>query len=280
MENKMELLKVDKKFKTFSLENINLPIPKGFITGFVGLNGAGKTTSIKLLLSLLKEDSGEIRYENNTIIDNSYLQDVGVVMDDLFLVKDWKITDVDKAMAIGYDNWQRDKFFDYVEKFGINPKLKVKELSKGMKTKLMLAIAMSHKATLLILDEPTIGLDPSMREIFKEMMMEFVTDENNTVLFSTHITQDLENMSDYIAFIDSGKMVDFEQKDDFLEKYILLKGDTKELDKINQNNIIGKKVTQYGFEALINRKDYKEVYDNITMEIPSINDILVMYGRK
>lgn len=280
MENKIQLKGVSKSFKTFKLEDLTLNIPKGYIIGFVGKNGAGKTTSIKSILSLINLDGGEILYEGKSINNNKFLQDVGIVMDEPFLAKDWNINSINSVMKIGYVNWDSKIFYKYINKFNINSSLKVKELSRGMKIKLMLAIALSHEANTLILDEPTSGLDPSMRDEFTDIMKEFVENENNTVLFSTHITQDLEAIADYIVFIADGRLVSFETKDDFMDKYILVKGYKEQLENIPTELICGKKISEMGFECLI-YKDMLETLDkNLIQENPSIDKIIILYGRE
>ena len=149
-----------------------------------------------------------------------------------------------------------------------------------MKIKLMLSIALSHAANLLILDEPTSGLDPSTRDEFADIIQEFMEDEENTVLFSTHITQDLEAIADYIIFIDDGKLVQFSTKDDFISSYIIIKGSLEDLEKINSDLLLGYKKSSIGFEALINIKNKDEVLSTVITEKPNIEKIMVLYGRE
>lgn len=283
MENKINLKDISKHYETFSLKEVSFSVPKGYVVGFIGKNGSGKTTTIKAILSMIALDGGEIFYDDEKIENRDYLQDIGVIMDDSFLAKDWTMDLVNKAMSIGYDKWESDKFFAYLKDFSIDRKLKVSELSKGMKIKLMLAIALSHKAKLLILDEPTSGLDPNMRDEFTDIIKGFVEDEDHTVLFSTHITQDLEAIADYIVFIDDGRLVDFLTKDDFLEKYLILKGDLEDLKIIDEKIIVGRKNSSLSFEILIERKNYKEIQGlgiEIYEEDPTIDRIMILYGRK
>ena len=239
----------------------------------------GKTTTIKSLLSLINYD-GEIFIDGEAAKDLNYLQDVGVIMDESFIAKDWKISMVNKAMKCGYENWDQDKFFTYIKNFGIEKNKKVRELSRGMKIKLMFSIALSHKANLLILDEPTSGLDPSMRDELTDMLKEFVEDENNTVLFSTHITEDLDRIADYIIFIDQGKILENSSKEDFLEKYLLLKGGEEDRYLLKNFEILGIKSTDTSFEALVKNIDREKIPDELILENPDINKILVLYGRK
>ena len=204
--NKIEIKKLKKNYQNFALKDVNFSIPEGYVTGFIGRNGMGKTTTIKSILSLIQYQ-GEIlsiHGDDKTKLNN---QKIGVIMDDSFLAKDWNMELVNQAMKVGYDEWNENAYWKFLEKFNIDKKLKVKELSRGMKIKLMLSIALSHNAELLILDEPTSGLDPSMREEFVEVISDYMQDDNHTVLFSTHITQDFETIADYIVFIDNGEIV-------------------------------------------------------------------------
>ena len=279
MTNKIEVRNLKKTYDNFVLGENSFDIKKGFITGFIGKNGMGKTTTIKSLLSLINYD-GEVFVDGEDARNLNYLQDVGIIMDDSFLSKDWKISMVNEAMKCGYENWQEEKFFDYIKKFGIEKDKKVKELSRGMKIKLMFSIALSHKANLLILDEPTSGLDPSMRDELTDMLKEFVEDENNTVLFSTHITEDLDRIADYIIFIDQGKIVENSSKEDFLEKYLVLKGGEEDRELLKDFDLLGIKSSDTSFEALVKNIDREKIPDELILEKPDINKILVLYGRK
>lgn len=279
MTNKIEVRNLKKTYDNFVLGENSFDIKKGFITGFIGKNGMGKTTTIKSLLSLINYD-GEIFVDGEDAKDLNYLQDVGIIMDDSFLSKDWKISMVNEAMKCGYENWQEEKFFDYIKKFGIEKDKKVRELSRGMKIKLMFSIALSHKANLLILDEPTSGLDPSMRDELTDMLKEFVEDENNTVLFSTHITEDLDRIADYIIFIDQGKILENSSKEDFLEKYFVLKGGEEDRELLKDFDLLGIKSSGTSFEALVKNIDREKIPDELILEKPDINKILVLYGRK
>lgn len=277
--NKVEIKNLNKKYPNFSLENVSFSIPKGYVTGFIGKNGMGKTTTIKSIISLNRYD-GNVRFGSDYLNENFDNQKIGVIMADSFLAKDWNMGLVNKAMKVGYDNWNEESFRSYIAKFNINEKMKVKELSGGMKIKLMLAIALSHRAELLILDEPTSGLDPSMREEFREIISEYMEDEDHTVLFSTHITQDLESISDYIVFIDEGKIILSLEKDEFLKYFKILKCDLDNQNIIDESAVLGKKINKHSIELLV-RADYiKEVPNKLVEDQVSIDRIMVLYGRK
>lgn len=278
MTDKIRARALSKNFGKFKLGPNDFAIKKGFVTGFIGKNGMGKTTTIKALLSLINYD-GEIFLDDKRIEDLSYLQDVGLVMDDSFLGKDWTLDLVNKAMSVGYKNWNETSYYGYLDKFNLDRDKKVEELSRGMKIKLMLAIALSHQAKILILDEPTSGLDPAMRDELVDMILDFIENEDHTVLFSTHITQDLDRIADYIVFIDEGKIVFEGLKDELYDKFLLIKGGLEDFEKIKNINILGQKLSKVNFEALVLREDYRED-ENLLAEVPSIDEIMIYYGRK
>ena len=278
MINKITLKNVKKEYENFQLGELSFAIPKGYITGFIGKNGQGKTTTIKSILSFINFE-GSILVDDSSNLKLDFLQRTGIVMDEPLLAKDWNMTIVNKAMAIGYEDWDTEKFFNFLKRFDIPLKSKVTDLSRGMKIKLMLSIALSHNANLLILDEPTSGLDPGMRDEFADIIQEFVEEEENTVLFSTHITQDLEAIADYIIFIDDGKLVEFKTKEDFLKTYRIIKGSPSEFEKIDCNIILGSKRSSVAFEALIRSEEEYKISSDIICENATIENIMVLYGR-
>ena len=277
MTDKILAKNLAKTYEKFKLGPNDFAIKKGFVTGFIGKNGMGKTTTIKALLSLINYE-GEIFLDGKKINDLTYLQDVGFVMDDSFLGKDWTLDLVDAAMSVGYENWDSKSFYSYLDKFKLDREKKVEELSRGMKIKLMLAIALSHDAKILILDEPTSGLDPAMRDELVDMILDFMENPDHTVLFSTHITQDLDRIADYIVFIDEGKIVFEGSKDEFYDKFLLIKGGLDDFEKIKNMKILGQKMSKVNFEALVLKEDYKED-ENLVAEVPSIDQIMIYYGR-
>ena len=277
MTEKILAKNLAKSYEKFKLGPNDFTIKKGFVTGFIGKNGMGKTTTIKALLSLINYE-GEIFIDGEKINDLTYLQDVGLVMDDSFLGKDWTLDLVDAAMNVGYENWDSKSYYEYLDKFKLDRDKKVEELSRGMKIKLMLAIALSHDAKILILDEPTSGLDPAMRDELVDMILDYMENEDHTVLFSTHITQDLDRIADYIIFIDQGKIIFEGSKDELYDKFLLIKGGLDDFEKIKNLKIYGQKKTKVNFEALILREDYKED-EALVAEVPSIDQIMIYYGR-
>ena len=277
--NKIEIKNLKKNYQNFALKDVNFSIPEGYVTGFIGRNGMGKTTTIKSILSLIQYQ-GEILSINDdekTKLDN---QKIGVIMDDSFLAKDWNMELVNQAMKVGYDAWNENTYWEFLEKFHIDKKLKVKELSRGMKIKLMLSIALSHNAELLILDEPTSGLDPSMREEFVEVISDYMQDDRHTVLFSTHITQDLETIADYIVFIDNGEIVLALEKEEFINYFMILKCGLESQNILDSSAILGKKKTKYNIEYLVKRDAIDEIPNEYVEDAITIDKIMILYGRE
>ena len=277
--NKIEIKNLKKDYQNFALKDVNFSIPEGYVTGFIGRNGMGKTTTIKSILSLIQYQ-GEIlsiHGDEKTKLNN---QKIGVIMDDSFLAKDWNMELVNQAMKVGYDKWEENTYWNFLEKFNIDKKLKVKELSRGMKIKLMLSIALSHNAELLILDEPTSGLDPSMREEFVEVISDYMQDDNHTVLFSTHITQDLETIADYIVFIDNGEIVLSLEKEEFINHFMILKCGLESQNILDSSAILGQKKTKYNIEYLVKRDAIQEIPNEYVEDEITIDKIMILYGRE
>lgn len=279
-EQCLELKNVSKSFQDFELENINLTLPKGFIMGLVGPNGAGKTTTIQLILNMLEKKSGEILIfgKDNIIHEQDIKQEIGVVFDSIFYVDSWTVQDTGKAISIFYDNWQHDVFNDMINRFGLPKNKKISELSRGMQMKLMLACAFSHDAKLLILDEPTSGLDPLTRDEFLEILQDYIRDGQRSVLFSTHITTDLERVADYITLINRGNMIFTGSMEDLLSSYRLIKGKPCDLTPDLEKKIFGLRKTDMGFEGLITTNTADQ-YKHCVLDTATIDDIIICIGK-
>ena len=277
--NKIEIKNLKKDYQNFTLKDVNFSIPEGYVTGFIGRNGMGKTTTIKSILSLIQYQ-GEILSIHNDEKTKLNNQKIGVIMDDSFLAKDWNMELVNQAMKVGYEAWDENVYWKFLEKFNIDKKLKVKELSRGMKIKLMLSIALSHNAELLILDEPTSGLDPSMREEFVEVISDYMQDDKHTVLFSTHITQDLETIADYIVFIDNGEIVLALEKEEFINYFMILKCGLENQNMLDSDAILGQKKTKYNIEYLVKRHAIQDIPNEYVEDEITIDKIMILYGRE
>ena len=278
----IEVQGLSKKYKSkshdaFALKNVSFNVHSGYITGFIGKNGAGKTTTLKLILSALKKDSGHIKiFGNDKTLQHN--EDVGVVMDSPMYVEKWTMQDVSKAVSPFYKQWNNAAYLDYLQKFNIDPKKKVEELSRGMKVKLQIAVALSHNAKLLILDEPTSGLDPVARDEICDLLRDFVSDDRKSVLFSTHITSDLDNVADYIVFIHDGSIIFSGAKDTLLEKYVRIAGGMHDLDVGQKQYVIGYREHEAGFEGMIEAQHIGK-FPGVMAEDVSLDEIIIFMNK-
>lgn len=253
--NAVEIKGLYKSYGNFSLKNVDLTLPCGCIMGLIGENGAGKSTTINLLLDIIKKDSGEIRVlgKEMTADAKEIKNDIGVVLDDSCFPEQLKASHINKIMKNTYTNWNEETFFSLLDKFDIDKKKKFKALSKGMKMKMSIAVALSHDAKLLILDEPTSGLDPVIRDEIVDIFYEFTRNPTNSILISSHIVSDLEKICDYIAFIHKGKVILCDEKDRLLEKYCVIHCTANELSQFSDDTVMHKKESPYGVEAIVER---------------------------
>ncbi|MDO5734770.1 MAG: ABC transporter ATP-binding protein [Eubacteriales bacterium] len=271
----IEIKGLVKRFHNFQLGPLNLSIPKGTIVGYIGQNGAGKSTTIKLLLGLLHKDAGEIRILDEDNPNSVRLKDrLGVVFDDLFVPEEMTLVDLEKFCRRVYSNWERDLFYSFIERFKLPAKKIIKNYSRGMKMKLSMAVALSHNAEVLILDEATSGLDPIVREEILDLLLEFMQDEEHTILISSHILSDLEKVADYIAFIHDGRVLFVEAKDDLKENYGLCTLSNEEVKDIDEDAIVGRRVHSFGQELLLKKN---LVPAGLKLEKPSIEDIMIYF---
>ncbi|WMJ79110.1 ABC transporter ATP-binding protein [Clostridium sp. MB40-C1] len=283
MRDVLNVCGVSKKFKNFSLNDVSFHIEENCITGFLGKNGAGKTTLIKILLGLLKNDSGEITFFSNKYQDDDSLikNKIGVVLDDGFFYENLTLNEMKNVIATCYTSWDEEAYGEYLKKFQLNPKQSIGTLSKGMKLKYSLALALSHGADFLIMDEPTSGLDPEIRKELMDILNEFVQEEGKSVFFSTHITSDLERCADEIIIIDKGKVVEQAGKDDLIESYRLIKGSLDDLEKIKEVPFKILDQSRYSFIGITREFEaMQSLNSNIIMEKANLEDIfLAMVGE-
>ena len=273
----IEIKDLVKTFDSFKLGPVNLTVPKGTIVGYIGQNGAGKSTTIKLLLGLLRKDSGEIRLLENGNPNSVDLKDkLGVVFDDCLLPEEMTLIDAEKFCSRVYSKWDKNKFYGFIGKFDLPQKKMIKNYSRGMKMKLSMAVALSHNAELLILDEATSGLDPIIREDILDLLLDFMQDENHTILISSHILSDLEKVADYIAFIHDGKILFMETKDELKENYGICTLSPEEANNIDEGVIVGRRVHSFGQELLVKKS---LVPDGIKLQKPSIEDIMIYFVK-
>lgn len=272
VDNAIEIKDLTKNYPDFSLGPINLKVPRGSIVGYIGENGAGKSTTLKAILGLIKPDKGEIKLLGKKNTEPKLMNKIGVVLDEIHLNGEMKIKNAEKFCSLAFDSWQTEDFKGYLKRFNLNENQKIKTLSRGMKMKLSLSLALSHKAELLILDEATSGLDPVVREEILDLLLEFLQDEDHTVLISSHILSDLEKGADYIAFLHEGKILFMEEKDKLVEKYALCSVDKESFEGIDPLAIVGKRKHAFGLDLLVKR-DLMPA--GINLEKPSIEDIMI-----
>lgn len=278
----IEFKGVKKRRGNFQLSIDDLLIESGYITGFIGPNGSGKTTTIKLIMNMLKIDSGIIKVFNNDIRDYfAYKSEIGYVGDEAGFLDTVKVKNIKKYMSNFYEKWDEDLYKKYISKFRIDENKLYKDFSKGQKKQFELIIALSHHPKLIIMDEPTANLDPRVRSELLEMLQEHIEREEATVFYSTHITSDLEKTADYIVMIYEGKIILTGIKDELLEEHAIIRGKTELLGMESEKILRGIKINMYGFEGMTSDKNKafeifgKEVvYDKATLE-----DILLFYTR-
>ncbi|MBQ8448983.1 MAG: ABC transporter ATP-binding protein [Clostridia bacterium] len=272
--NALEIKDLRKSFKGFTLDGVSFCLPQGCIMGLVGENGAGKSTTIKLILDILHKDGGSVKILGKDNGEDIRLtkEDVGVVMDEVGLPTCLTAKQVGKIMASTFKNWDSAEYSRLITKLSLPENKEFKDFSRGMKMKLGIAIAMSHGAKLLILDEPTSGLDPVVRDEVVEMFYDFTRDETHSILISSHIVSDLEKLCDYIAFLHKGKLLLCEEKDELLARYAMVHCTAEELARLAPAAVKYKKENAYGTEAVVLRES---VPDGMKISPISIEELFV-----
>ncbi len=281
MTNYLEVTELSKSFAQFHLHDISFTLPKGYIMGLIGPNGSGKTTTIQLILNMLARSGGEVKILglDNLAQEQQAKAAVGVVFDSNYFSDDWSAAQVERSVSVFYPNWDGARFAQWLERFRIAPDKRVGELSKGMQMKLMLACAFSYDAKLLILDEPTSGLDPVSREELLEILSEYIEDGEHSVLFSTHITADLERTADYITYLRHGELFYSGGKDEFVDLFRLVKGSREELSQQVKEKALGVRTFPTGFEALVKTEDLP-AFPGLCVEPASIDEIVVFTSKE
>lgn len=250
--NAVEVKELTKKFKGFTLDHVSFSLPAGCIMGLVGENGAGKSTTLKLLLNMIQKDSGRITIlgKDEKNIDKN---EIGVVFDECRFHESFTAKDINQVLKSIFQRWNEPQFFDYLNRFEVPSNKKLKEFSRGMKMKISIAAAVSHDAKLLLLDEPTSTLDPVVRDEMLDIFYDFISDEQHSIIISSHIVSDLEKVCDYIAFMHKGKMILCEEKDRLLQECRLAQMSESEFSAIDKDEIIGSRKTPFGITAVIRK---------------------------
>lgn len=276
--NILEIKNLNKSYPNFKLQNVNLTMEKGYIMGFIGENGAGKTTVLRSMLNIVKRESGDIKIfgKDMDIDELDIKQDIAFMAGDSTFYPKKKLVTITNIFKTFYKNWDDDIYNKHMKIFKLDENKKVTELSQGMRIKYSITLALSHKAKLLILDEPTSGLDPVARDMLLDIFREIIMDGEHSILFSTHITSDLEKCADYITFISNGKIIESETKDDFMDSYRLISGNKDQLDII-KDQLISHKVNSFGFTGLIKTNKTANL-KNFNLLPPTLDDIMVYYS--
>lgn len=278
----IEIDNISKRYDGFFLDKVSFKVPSGSIMGFVGENGAGKTTTLKAIMNLIYPDQGSIRIWGSPAenMSKDLRSQIGVVFDESNLHENLSTDNVNNIMKNIYPNWDQRIFYDYLNRFKLPRNKKIKEFSRGMKMKLSISIALSHKSKLLVLDEATSGLDPMVREEILDIFMDFIQDEGHTILFSTHIISDIEKIADYVTFIHDGRIVFSENKDELIYKHGIIRCKKNDLEKIDKSYILGIRENSYGAEVMIKNVDvFKRRYREFIPEKTTIEDIMLFFSR-
>ncbi len=278
MENCIEVKNITRTYPQFSLKNVTFSVPCGSVVGFIGENGAGKSTTIRAILGLLKKGEGSITVlgENADELSPATKEKIGVVFDGLSFPENLTVKQLDKVMSGIYKTWNSERFFGYMTKFELPLGKTFKSFSRGMVMRLSIAAALSHDTQLLILDEPTSGLDPVMRSEILDIFLDFMQDENHSILISTHITSDLEHIADYICFIHKGEIMFTEERNEMMERHRILKCTDEQLSAIDKADIIGVRKGRFQNEVLTTNA---KKYPDIPADAPSIEEIMVFYVK-
>ena len=275
----IEVKHVSYNTKTFQIKDLSFSIPQGFVKGFIGSNGAGKTTMIRLMMDLLEPNTGEIKILGRQMKESAkwIKNKIGFVYSEMYFNQQWNIKKLENMISPFYSKWDSHIFHQYLERFNIPSHLKIKHFSSGMKMKLSLAIALSHHAELFILDEPTAGLDPIVRNEVLEILQQELIDENKTVFISTHIISDLEKIADYLVYIKTGNLVLEGYCDDIKEKYFIVKGDNKDLDDELNQLLLYKEEKQTGYVGFTKHgQTFKELFGKqVEIKHPTIEELMI-----
>ena len=274
--NAIELSHIYKSFGGFSIQDLCLTVPSGTICGLVGENGAGKSTTIRLLMGALRPDSGNASVLGVDVSSREFLQikkDVGVVLDEAYFPESLNAIQVGKIMSVTYRRWDQAAYERYLNRFDLPEKRQFKDFSRGMRMKLAIAVALSHQPKLLVLDEATAGLDPIVRDEVLDIFNEFTREEDHSILISSHILSDLEKLCDYIAFLHQGKLLFCEEKDRLLEEYGILMDSAEQVDCLLPEAVVAREASGYGGVRALVRRDLAPA--GFQLEKPTVEDIIL-----
>jgi len=265
----------------FALQDVSLALPTGYVMGLVGPNGAGKTTTIRTLIGMLRPSAGRVEVLGRTLpAPDALRQDLGVVLDRPSLVGEWRLRDVERALRPFYDRWDPQRYAALLAEFELDPAARVRALSRGMTMKLQIAVALSHDARLLLLDEPTSGLDPVARDELVGILGDYLVPEGRSVLFSTHITADLERIADHLTLLGGGRVLRTGTKEDLMDAYVLVRGGPGDLPADGLVPLLGARRTDVVVEALVAADDVPLLGPGVVVERPTLDQLVVHLGGR
>lgn len=282
MDSILEVRNLTKKYADFTLDNLSLSLPKGAILGLVGENGAGKSTTIKAILGLIQKDGGSVTFWGQELSESTkqLKEDIGVVFDSPSFYRTLTPARIGRISQAAYSQWDDALYHRYLKQFSLPPDKEFKDFSKGMKVKLCIAAALSHHSKLLILDEATSGLDPVMRDDILDVFLDFVQDEEHSILMSSHITTDLEKVADYIACIHQGRLLFCKPKDELRYQYGIVRCGAAAFDALDKTDVLAWRKCDYQWEALVPDKEKaRRCYKDIVVDDATIDDILLLYVK-
>ncbi|MDD2971944.1 MAG: ABC transporter ATP-binding protein [Lachnospiraceae bacterium] len=276
----LEVEGLTKKYKDFVLKEISFRVPRGSIVGLIGENGAGKSTAINAILGIIQKDAGEISIlgKQEQEMDCSIRNEIGVVFDGNNFSDALSPEKLNHVFKNTYTTWDESRYFDLLKQLSLPRNKKIKDFSKGMRMKLSVIVALSHNSKLLILDEATSGLDPIVRDDILDMFLDFVQDENNSILVSSHITSDLEKVADYIVFIHNGKVVFNKSKDDLKYKYGIMRCGAAQFDSLDKKDMIVYRKRDYEWDVLVaDKSSAQKKYPKAMIDAATIDEIMLLY---
>lgn len=280
MNNALSISGLTKTYADFTLDHVSFDVPIGSIVGLIGENGAGKSTTINAVLGLIQKEAGHVSLLGKETLDNETKEQIGVVFDGSNYPEILSPRKIDRIMKNIYDSWDETAYFRLLERFSLPPDKPIKQFSKGMKMKLAITAALSHHSKLLILDEATSGLDPVIRDDILDMLLDFVQEEDHSILVSSHITGDLEKIADYIVFIHKGKVVFSKPKDELMEQYGLLKCGSAQFDALDPSDIIAYRKMDYEWQVLVSdRASMQKKYPKALIVPTTIDEIMLLYVK-
>ncbi len=281
MNNILEVRNLTKQYADFTLDHVSFSIPKGTIMGLIGENGAGKSTTINAILDLIHKDDGTVTFWGQELSSAKQLkEDIGVVFDGINFYETLTAAKVGKISQAAYKQWDDCLYREYLNRFQLPADKEIKTFSKGMKMKLCIAVALSHRPKLLILDEATSGLDPVMRDDILDVFLEFVQDEEHSIMISSHITTDLEKVADTITFIHQGKVLFCKAKDELRYQYGIIRCGAAAFDEIDKSEILAYRKEDYQWNVLVADKEKaRRRYKNVVVDDAAIDDIMLLYVK-